>query len=167
MIVRFGTLLVCVAAICALAASSAHGSSSRDAVRTWRKAHEKVIVADFVTLLSMPNVATNVADAEKNAAYIEGQLKARGFQTRLLSAEPGTPPSVFAEMKIPGAKRTVIFYAHYDGQPIGQRGWITNPFQPSMRTALPEAKTVDWQNSTGPLDPDWRLFARAAGDDKA
>jgi len=167
MIVRFGTLLVCVAAICALAASSAHGSSSRDAVRTWRKAREKVIVADFVTLLSMPNVATNVADAEKNAAYIEGQLKARGFQTRLLSAEPGTPPSVFAEMKIPGAKRTVIFYAHYDGQPIGQRGWITNPFQPSMRTALPEAKTVDWQNSTGPLDPDWRLFARAAGDDKA
>lgn len=165
--VRFGTLLPCAAAIWALAVSSAQGGSARDTVRIWRKAHEKAIVADFVTLLSMPNVATNVADVEKNAAYIEGQLKARGFETRLLTAEPGTPPSIFAQMKIPDAKRTAIFYAHYDGQPIGQKGWVSSPFQPSMRTALPEAKAVNWQNSTGPLDPDWRLFARSAGDDKA
>ena len=166
---RFETLLPCAAAICAmgLAISSAQATSPRDAVRVWRKAHEKAIVADFVTLLSMPNVATNVADVEKNAAYIEGQLKGRGFETRLLTAAPGTPPSVFAEMKVPGAKRTVLFYAHYDGQPIGQKGWISSPFQPSMRTALPEAKPVDWQKATGPLDPDWRLFARSAGDDKA
>jgi acetylornithine deacetylase/succinyl-diaminopimelate desuccinylase-like protein len=146
---------------------TAQGGSPRDAVRGWRKAHEKAILADFVTLLSMPNVATNIADVEKNAAYIEGQLKARGFETHLLTAEPGTPPSVFAQMKAPHAKRTVIFYAHYDGQPIGQRGWVSSPFQPTMRTALPEAKAIDWQNSTGPLDPEWRLFGRSAGDDKA
>ena len=166
---RFETLLPCAAAICALglAISSAQATSPRDTVRVWRKAHEKAIVADFITLLSMPNVATNVADVEKNAAYIEGQLQARGFETRLLTAEPGTPPSVFAEMKVPGAKRTVLFYAHYDGQPIAQKGWISSPFQPSMRTALPEAKPVDWQKATGRLDPDWRLFARSAGDDKA
>jgi acetylornithine deacetylase/succinyl-diaminopimelate desuccinylase-like protein len=163
---RLGTLLQWAAAICALAVASAHAISPRDTVRLWRKAHERVIVADFVTLLSMPNVATNVADVEKNAAYIESQLKARGFETRLLTAEPGTPPSVFAEMKVPRANRTVIFYAHYDGQPIGQKGWVSSPFQPSMRTALPEARVIDWRSSTGPLDPDWRLFARSAGDDK-
>ncbi len=163
---RFGAPVICAAAIGALAASSVHAMGSRAAVRAWRETHEKAIVTNFVTLLSMPNVATNVADVEKNAAYIEGELQSRGFKTRLLSAEPGTPPSVFGEMKIPGAKRTVIFYAHYDGQPIGQKGWIVSPFQPSMRTALPEAKTVEWQNSAGPLNPDWRLFARSAGDDK-
>jgi acetylornithine deacetylase/succinyl-diaminopimelate desuccinylase-like protein len=167
--VRLRTLLSCAAAICALGLtiSSARAGNPRDAVRVWREAHEKAIVADFVTFLAMPNVATNVADVERNAAYIQGQLQARGFETRLLTAEPGTPPSVFAQMKIPRAIRTVIFYAHYDGQPIGQRGWISDPFQPSMRTALPEAKAVDWQNSIGPLDPAWRLFARSAGDDKA
>ena len=79
---RYGTLLSCTAAICSLAVASAHAASSRDAVRLWRKTHEKAIVADFVALLSMPNVATNVTDVEKNAAYIESQLKARGFQTR-------------------------------------------------------------------------------------
>jgi acetylornithine deacetylase/succinyl-diaminopimelate desuccinylase-like protein len=146
--------------------SPAQAGNPRDAVRAWRKAHEPAILGDFITLLSMPNVASNVADIEKNASYIETQLKARGFETQLLRAEPGTPPSVFAQMKIPHAKRTVIFYAHYDGQPIGQKGWISSPFQPSVRTALPQAKVIDWQNSPGPLDPDWRLFSRSAGDDK-
>ena len=135
-------------------------------VRAYRVQHEKQIVADFVTLLSMPNVATTVTDVEKNAAYIEAQLKARGFTTRILAAAPGTPPSVFAELSTPGAQRTVEFYAHYDGQPIGQKGWIISPFTPSMRTALPEAMPVDWKAATGPLDPDWRLYARSAGDDK-
>lgn len=166
---RFAALLPRAAVLGALGLmiASAQAATPRDSVRAWRKAHEKTIVADFVTFLSMPNLATNIADVEKNAAYVERQLQARGFKTRLLTAEPGTPPSVFAEMKVPGAKRTVIFYAHYDGQPVGQKGWIANPFQPSMRTALPEARPVDWQGATAPLDPDWRLFARAAGDDKA
>lgn len=135
-------------------------------MRAWRAAHERAIVSEFVTLLALPNVATNIADVDRNAAYIEEQLKARGIEPRLLRASPGTPASVFGERKVPGARRTVIFYAHYDGQPIGQKGWITSPFQPSMRTALPEAKPIDWQSVQGPLDPDWRLFARSAGDDK-
>ena len=149
------------------AAAASAAQPVRDVVRSWRKAHELAIVTDFVTFLSMPDVATNVADVDRNAQYLEGQLRARGFTTQLLRAAPGTPASVFAERSTPGAKRTVIFYAHYDGQPVGQKGWIIAPFAPSMRTALPEAKPIDWQHAVPPLDPNWRLFARAAGDDKA
>jgi acetylornithine deacetylase/succinyl-diaminopimelate desuccinylase-like protein len=141
--------------------------SVRDAARAYRVAHEKQVVADFVTLLSMPNVATTVADVERNAAYIEGQLKARGFTTSILRADPGTPPAVFAELETPGAHRTVLFYAHYDGQPVSQKGWISDPFTPSMRTALPQATPVDWRGASAALNPDWRLFARSSGDDKA
>ncbi|HYM28659.1 MAG TPA: M20/M25/M40 family metallo-hydrolase, partial [Steroidobacteraceae bacterium] len=135
-------------------------------VRAYRVQHEKQIVADFVTLLSMPNVATTVTDVERNAAYLEAQLKARGFATRILAAAPATPPAVFAELRTPGARRTVEFYAHYDGQPVGQKGWIISPFTPSMRTALPQAVPVDWRAAPGALDPNWRLYARSAGDDK-
>ena len=165
---RPGSLVSCIAAVTSLAlsASAAGAADLRDAVRAWRTAHERAIVAEFVTLLSLPNVATTVADVDKNATYIEDELKARGLETQLLRAAPGTPASVFGQRKVPGAKRTVIFYAHYDGQPVGQKGWISGPFQPSMRTALPDAKAIDWQSATGPLDPDWRLFARSAGDDK-
>lgn len=150
-----------------LASGQAQAASPKAAVRAWRQAHEKEIVSDFTALLAMPNVATTLPDVEKNATYIAGLLRKRGFQTQLLAAEPGTPPSVFAELRVPGAKRTVVFYAHYDGQPVGQKGWISNPFEPSMRTALPQARPVDWKAATGPLDPEWRLFARSAGDDKA
>jgi len=76
-------------------------------VRAYRVQHEKQIVAGFVTLLSMPNVATTVTDVERNAAYIEAQLKARGFTTRILAAAPETPPAIFAELRTPGARRTV------------------------------------------------------------
>ncbi len=151
----------------ALSVSSAQAADLRNTVRAWRSAHERTIVTEFVTLLSLPNVATNIADVDRNALYIEDQLRARGLETRLLRAAPGTPAAVFGARKVPGARRTVIFYAHYDGQPVGQKGWISSPFQPSMRSALPEAKPIDWQGGASPLDPDWRLFARSAGDDKA
>lgn len=148
-------------------ARAGQAASVRDEARAYRVAHEKQVVADFVTLLAMPNVATIVPDVDRNAAYIEGQLKARGFKTRILRAEPGTPAAVFAELQTPGARRTVLFYAHYDGQPVSQKGWISDPFKPSMRTALPQATPVDWQDSAAALDPEWRLFARSSGDDKA
>jgi acetylornithine deacetylase/succinyl-diaminopimelate desuccinylase-like protein len=157
--------LVLAAALAAGICGGAHAASPKAAVHAWRQAHEKEILSDFVSLLSMPNVATTVPDVEKNAAYISALLEKRGFRTRLLTAEPGTPPTVLAELNTPGATRTVVFYAHYDGQPIGQKGWISTPFQPSMRTALPEARPVDWKAAAS-LDPDWRLFARSAGDDK-
>ncbi|HEY0435849.1 MAG TPA: M20/M25/M40 family metallo-hydrolase [Phenylobacterium sp.] len=147
-------------------AGSASAASPGALVRAWRQAHEKEIVGDFVSLLSKPNVATTLPDVQTNAAYISGLLRQRGFATRIIEAAPGTPPSVFAELKTPGATRTVTFYAHYDGQPIGQKGWISPPFTPEMRTALPEARSVDWRAAKGPLDPQWRLYARSAGDDK-
>jgi acetylornithine deacetylase/succinyl-diaminopimelate desuccinylase-like protein len=150
-----------------LMAAAARAAAPTDQVRAYRAAHEKQIVTDFVTLLALPNVATTVPDVEKNASYIQDLLRARGFTTRILAAAPGTPPSVFAELKTPGARRTVVFYAHYDGQPTAQKGWISAPFTPALRTALPEAKVVNWQEASGPLDPEWRLFARSSGDDKA
>ena len=155
------------AALCLLLATGAGATSPREAVRTWRKAHETQIVSDFTRFLAIPDVATNPADIERNADWIETQLKARGFTTRRLHADPGTPPTVFAELATPGAKRTVIFYAHYDGQPINQSGWITKPFEPSMRTAGPNSQPVDWRAASGALDPEWRLHARGSGDDRA
>ena len=163
---RLGTIVASILAM-SLVAPAAHAASPRDAVRAWRVAHEREILADFERLIAMPNVATTLPDVEANAAYISGQLEARGFKTRLLRAEPGTPPSVFAERVTPGAKRTVVFYAHYDGQPIAQKGWLSPPFQPTLRTAPPESAVVSAAAEARGLDPNWRLYGRSTGDDKA
>jgi len=63
----------------------------------------------------------------------------------------------------------VVFYAHYDGQPVTPSQWSSDPFQPLMRSnALTgQSKDVDWRSASPPFDPEWRLFGRAASDDKA
>jgi acetylornithine deacetylase/succinyl-diaminopimelate desuccinylase-like protein len=159
--------LVGVMTLAALAGGSAAAATLRDQVHTYRAAHEKEILGEFTALLAMPNVATNVADIETNAVFIQHALSARGFATRLLSAAPGTPPAVFGELRTPGARRTVIFYAHYDGQPVAQREWRSSPFKPVMRAGsrASDSHEVDWQ-SAGKLDPEWRIYARSVSDDK-
>ena len=146
-----------------VSAGSASASTPREAVREWRVAHDHQILTDFTAFLAMPNVATTLADVDANAGYVTHQLENRGFKTQLLRAAPGTPATVFAERLTPGAKRTVLFYAHYDGQPVGQKGWLSPPFTPTLRTAPPANALAD---PAGPLDRNARLYARGAGDDK-
>src|ERR1700683_868179 len=84
---QFRTIAICFAfglAISSAQAAAPSATTPQAAARAWRQAHEKAIVSDFNTLLAMPDVASNLADVDKNAVYIEGQLKARGFETSLL-----------------------------------------------------------------------------------
>src|SRR5579859_1353071 len=168
---RHSSIVGMSAALCVLslwgatALVAAPAQSLHDQVETWRKAHERGIVGEFSDFLALPDVATNVPDIEANAKLLVKMIEARGLKARILSAGPGTPPAVYAEWKIPGAKRTVVYYAHYDGQPVTPSQWRSPPFTPVMRDG-PDGKDVDWRAGTGPLDPEWRLYARGAGDDK-
>ena len=162
------SLLTFMASMVATLAAAESPSQVRDQVRAYRVAHEPQILEDFSRLLAMPNVATRVSDIETNAAFITEALKQRGFQTQLLSAGPGTPPAIYGELKAPHAKRTLVFYAHYDGQPAGQAAWRSDPFKPVVRAGASAAnsKDVDWR-AAGKIDPEWRIYARSASDDKA
>ncbi len=133
--------------------------------RAWRQANEHAILREFIDLLSMPNVAANLNDMRRNAAHIQGLFEKRGVKTRLLEAA-GSPPAIYGELLAPGSKQTVIFYVHYDGQPVEPEKWTMtggNPFRPTLRSANAE---IPFSPSTK-LDPEWRLYARSAGDDKA
>ena len=65
---------------------------------------------------------------------------------------------------------TVVFYAHYDGQPVTPSEWMTPPFQPTLR-AQPAADGSPGAVKAGPVngryDPEDRIYARSASDDKA
>src|SRR5262245_27756516 len=87
------------------------------AARQWRTQHERAIVDEFVTLLAIPNIAADRANIQRNAETIAKMLDKRGVASKLV-AVPGANPVVFGEMKTPGATRTIVFYAHYDGQPL-------------------------------------------------
>ena len=148
--------------------TAAVAADLRQQVERYRLAHEAQIVGQLDALTRIPSVAADPAGLDREADALLALLKARGFEAQLLSATSG-PPVVFGTLRSPGARRTVVFYAHYDGQPVTPSQWAMPPFEPVMRSGTLEsgAPVVDWTAVKGPLDPEWRLFGRAASDDKA
>ena len=140
-------------------------------VRDFRKANEHRLLREFLNLLSVPNIASDNANIRKNAQLIIEMMKQRGLSPRLLEAQtPNTAPAVFAELKTPGATRTLILYAHYDGQPTDPKQWSGSlPWQPVFRSAALESggQTIAPPNATEAINPEWRIYGRSASDDKA
>ncbi|HBY59525.1 MAG TPA: peptidase M20 [Solibacterales bacterium] len=148
-------------ALLALAALTAP-AADLDAVRTWRASNEHAVLGEFVELLSIPNIARDTANIRRNAAFLAKMLERRGAKARLLEVE-GAPPVVYGEIAVPNATRTLLFYAHYDGQPVTPRDWTSDPWTPVLRSG---AANVPWPDRGRPFDPEWRLYARSASDDK-
>src|SRR5262245_16069142 len=96
------------------------------------RANEAAILREYVDLLSIPNLASDGPNIRRNADHIVKLLERRGVSARLLDGAGGPPP-VFGELRSPGAKRTVLFYAHYDGQPVEPEKWASPPWQPVLR----------------------------------
>lgn len=137
-------------------------------VAAYRTAHEQAIVHELDELTRIKSVAAEPAGLASAADHLQALLKTRGFETEQLRDAPTTPALVFGSLKVAGATRTVMFYAHYDGQPVTPAQWRSDPFVPVMRSGLgAEARDVDWQQARAPLDPEWRLYGRAVADDKA
>ena len=76
-----------------------------DTVREYRRAHEQRIVGELVELLSIPNIAADTANIQRNAAKLREMLERRGFRVQFLPIE-GRGPVVFGELATPGATRT-------------------------------------------------------------
>src|SRR6185369_15950624 len=144
---------------------------TQDKVRDYRRAHEHQILKEYLTLLSIPNVASDTQNIRKNAALIVEMMKQRGLNPRLLEgSSPNTPPAVYGEWKTAGAQRTILVYAHYDGQPTDPKQWTgTLPWQPAFRSAALEAggQIVSAPTEGSMINPQWRIYARSASDDKA
>src|SRR2546423_1701714 len=148
-------------------------SAAQSSVRDFRRAHERQILEEFTRLLSIPNVASDAPNIRRNAEFIREIMQRRGLKSQLLEAKSkDTPPAVYGEWKIPGVTRSIVVYAHYDGQPVDPKAWTASPpFQPTWRSAAMESGgqvvTLPPAVDGGEINPEWRLYARAASDDKA
>jgi acetylornithine deacetylase/succinyl-diaminopimelate desuccinylase-like protein len=135
-----------------LFASSAGASGSEEA-RRFRIGNERQILDELLRFLAIPNLASDTANIEKNAAAIVQMFGRRNIEARLLRVE-GAPPIVVADVAAPGARTTVAFYAHYDGQPVDASQWTSPPWSPVIRPA-------------GAVTPESRIYARSSSDDKS
>jgi acetylornithine deacetylase/succinyl-diaminopimelate desuccinylase-like protein len=145
----------------------AQADTARAAIRAWRIAHEAGIVREFADLLALPNVAGDRDGIRRNADALVAMLGRRGVRARLLRPAEGSP-AVFGELTVPGATRTLALYAHYDGQPVDPSQWTTPPWTPTLRErSLAEGgRAIPLPAPGDRVDPESRLYARSAGDDK-
>ena len=126
-------------------------TTPKAAADQYRTGHEQQILQEFTSLLAIPNVADDKANIRRNADTLAQALEKRHVAAKLLEA-PGANPVVYGEIKTPGAKHTIVFYAHYNGQPVTPEDWETKaPFTPVTKMVNGEP----------------RIFARSASDDKA
>ncbi len=129
--------------------------SSSEAARSWTTVHREELMREFSDFVAIPNVAADPEGLRQNANFLLAQLRNRGVEAQLLTM-PGdanqTPAVVYGRIDTPGATHTIVFYAHYDGQPVTAADWdIPTPFTPTLRT----------------INGEQRIYARGAGDDKA
>jgi acetylornithine deacetylase/succinyl-diaminopimelate desuccinylase-like protein len=163
----------CVAwlAACAFGAL-AHAETVEDAAvsagRNWRVKNERLILNEHIEFVKIPNVSRDKPNVRRNAEHLLGMLKRRGISAKLLEIADA-PPLVYGELASPSASSTYVFYGHYDGQPVDAKEWATPPFEPTLRSGRLDkgGEVVALPAGGEPLNPEWRLYARAAADDKA
>ena len=139
----------------------------RASVRRWRQANDVRILGELRDFLAIPNLASDSANIRENARRLAAMLERRGVRARLLES-PGSPPAVYGELTVPGATRTVVLYAHYDGQPVDSARWASPPWTPTLRDGpLPGGREIPFPTAPGSVEGEWRLYARSASDDKS
>lgn len=152
-----------------LAAAIFGATPTSAATRDWVATHQAAILDEYTRLLAIPNVASDIADIRRNADHILAMMAGRGLSPRLLEGDAAdVPPAIYGEWRVPGAKRTLVLYAHYDGQPVTPEDWkSTQPFTPALYSdRLDRGGKPITLTGSGAIDPNWRIYGRASSDDK-
>jgi len=139
-------------------------------IREYRIREEQNIFNDLWKLLSIPNTATDTAGLRENASLLMQTMKQGGISNvQLLQPDVPSPPVVYGEVMTPGATRTIVFYAHYDGQPVDPSQWAKglSPFVPKLFNGRIDQGATEVTRSQPPIDPNWRIYGRGSSDDKA
>jgi acetylornithine deacetylase/succinyl-diaminopimelate desuccinylase-like protein len=139
------------------AQDAADDRAHREAVTRWVADHRKAILDELKGFLALPNDAHHPEDMRANAAHLRAMFEKRGLETRLL--EVNGAPYIFARLQPEGKPAAdpapvVLFYCHFDGQAVDPARWtVGKPFAPTLRG--------------DPADPNARIYARSASDDKS
>jgi acetylornithine deacetylase/succinyl-diaminopimelate desuccinylase-like protein len=146
-----------------------HSQTVQQKINQYRKENESKIIDEYVKFVAIPNVTRDTANILRNASYIKMMMEQRGIKAEFLNGTtPNINPAVFGEIKVPGAKTTLSFYAHYDGQPVNPAKWTggLQPFEPVFIDKPVEqgGKIISVSEN---ISPEYRLAGRGSADDKA
>ena len=167
-IARRSAALIALGLLAAAApADDAPGLIPKEQLRAMVDARALEAITLYREFLAIPNDAGYPEQIPPLNAWVRSAFESRGFATRLLPTAGS--PSVFAEKRSPGARRTVLVYLQADGQPVDRSAWAQpDPYNAVLKEQDESGdwRIIDWSRLDQTLDPDWRVFARSAADSK-
>lgn len=143
----------------------AEAQELKSTIEGYVAAHQKPILRELIEAISIPSVAADHENIRRKASFLRDRLERRGFEAELLETEGN--PLVYGSRPTPGATRTLLLYAHYDGQPVDPSKWHQgDPFVPILRSGKLEdgARELDFDRQQT-FDPEWRIYGRSVSDD--
>ena len=107
--------------------------------------HHVEQLCEFLRIPSISSQSQHADDTRRAAAFIADELKELGLSVETIDL--GGHPLVYAESEIRSDRKTLLFYGHYDVQPVDPLDlWDNPPFEPVIKDDI--------------------LYARGASDDK-
>ncbi|HXF81855.1 MAG TPA: dipeptidase [bacterium] len=116
---------------------------------SYARDHRARFLEELKALIRIPSISALPAhadDVRRAAEWLHEHLQGLGFASEIIPIEGGHPMVYGEWLQAPG-RPTVLFYGHYDVQPVDPlEEWISPPFEPTERGD--------------------NLYARGASDDK-
>ena len=98
---------------------------------------EQAALEELQTFLRIPSISTipeHAGDVRHAAEFVRDRLAAAGLEHVELIEAPSRHPLVYADWLHAPGKPTVLFYGHYDVQPVDPLGeWVSPAFEPTIR----------------------------------
>jgi acetylornithine deacetylase/succinyl-diaminopimelate desuccinylase-like protein len=124
-------------------------AANNDTVIDFINVNRDRYLEELKALLAIPSVSAlpeHAADVRRCADWCGEEMRRIGLQGVRLIETPGNPVAYGEWLGAPGAP-TILFYGHYDVQPVDPLNlWLSPPFEATVR--------------------DGEIFARGAADDK-
>lgn len=165
----FGARLARVlVALIASAGSLAHASSPtlREAIEAELPLQQRAILTEYMEILRHVAPSRDLPRVRKSAKLLQRRFAARKVELQALEID-GAAPLLYGTLA--GRKRgfTIGVYAHYDVAPIGDDKWTFGAHEPTLVDGRLDkgGRPLAELPPDARIDPDWRVYARGAGDD--
>ena len=121
---------------------------------------------DIKSFVAIPNNSLNTEDIKANIQWLTNEFNKRGFNSTILTTEG--EPLFFASLPMKDDQPTVLFYMHFDGQPVDPAKWSqVNPYGVVLKVLQGDTwMERPWSDLQQEINPDWRIFGRSVSDDK-
>jgi acetylornithine deacetylase/succinyl-diaminopimelate desuccinylase-like protein len=93
-------------------------------------------LGELKEFLRIPSISTDPQykpEVLRAAAFLRDKMRAAGLESELVESPTGGNPLVYGEWSGAPGKPTVLFYGHYDVQPVDPiEEWRNPPFEPTL-----------------------------------